>query len=195
MGTRERRRIMNGKILIIKHASNEGPGHIRTFFEGQGWPIELVDFSNGDVLPNNLDGVAAVVLLGGPMNVYEEKEYPFLKKEDNFIGRLIIEEIPFIGICLGAQLLAKACQGRVFKSNTAEIGWYTVNLTKEGRHDTLFYGLSAGLTVFQWHERIHSKFQKEVRCSFGAEHAGTRLSKWVIMHMVCNSILKQHLIW
>jgi GMP synthase-like glutamine amidotransferase len=152
MGTRERRRIMNGKILIIKHASNEGPGHIRTFFEGQGWPIELVDFSNGDVLPNNLDGVAAVVLLGGPMNVYEEKEYPFLKKEDNFIGRLIIEEIPFIGICLGAQLLAKACQGRVFKSNTAEIGWYTVNLTKEGRHDTLFYGLSAGLTVFQWHE-------------------------------------------
>jgi len=142
---------MNNKILIIKHASNEGPGHIRTFFEGQGWPIELIDLSNGDVLPNNVDDIAAVVLLGGPMNVYEEKDYPFLKKEDDFIGRLIIEEIPLIGICLGAQLLAKACQGRVFKSNSAEIGLYTVNVTKEGRHDTLFYGLSARLTVFQWH--------------------------------------------
>jgi GMP synthase (glutamine-hydrolysing) len=152
MENRKRRWIMNGKILVIKHVSNEGPGFIKTFFEGQGWPLELVDFSNGDVLPGNLDDIAAVVLLGGPMNVYEEREYPFLKKEDDFIARLIIKEIPFLGICLGAQLLAKACQGRVFKSNTEETGWYTVNVTKEGMHDTLFNGLSASLTVFQWHE-------------------------------------------
>jgi GMP synthase-like glutamine amidotransferase len=151
METRERRRAMNGKILIIKHVSNEGPGFIGTYFENQGWPLEFVDFSNGDVLPNTLEGIAAVVMLGGPMNVYEEGEYSFLKKEDDFITRLIIEEIPFFGICLGAQLLAKACQGRVLKSNTEEIGWYAVNVTKEGRQDTLFYGLPANLSVFQWH--------------------------------------------
>jgi GMP synthase-like glutamine amidotransferase len=143
---------MNGKILIIKHVGNEGPGLVRTYFESQGWPLEIVDFSNGDGLPSNLDDIAAVVMLGGPMNVYEEEKYPFLKNEDDFISRLIIEDIPFFGICLGAQLLAKACQGRVLKVNAGEIGWYTVNMTKEGRQDTLFYGLPARLTVFQWHE-------------------------------------------
>jgi GMP synthase (glutamine-hydrolysing) len=142
---------MDGKILIINHVSNEGPGLIRTFFEGQGWPVELIDFSNGDVLPNKLHGISAVVMLGGPMNVYEEEKYPFLKKEDDFIARLIVEEMPFLGICLGAQLLAKACQGRVLESKTKEIGWYTVNVTREGRQDSLFSGLPAHLTVFQWH--------------------------------------------
>jgi GMP synthase (glutamine-hydrolysing) len=142
---------MDDKILIIKHVSNEGPGLIKTFFENQGWSVELVDFSGGDVLPGDLNGIAAVVILGGPMNVYEEEKYPFLKKEDDFISRLLVEEIPFLGICLGAQLLSKACQGRVFKSDTEEIGWYTVNVTREGRRDILFYGLPARLTVFQWH--------------------------------------------
>jgi GMP synthase-like glutamine amidotransferase len=142
---------MNGKILVIKHVDNEGPGLIRTYFDGQGWPMELVDFSNGDELPNDFGGIAAVVMLGGPMNVYEEEKYSFLKKEDSFLTRLIIEEIPFLGICLGAQLLSKACQGKVFKSHSEEIGWYTVNITGEGKQDTLFCGLPTNLTVFQWH--------------------------------------------
>lgn len=142
---------MNGRILVVKHVNNEGPGLIQTFFESHGWPMELVDFTNGDALPNNLGGIAAVVMLGGPMNVYEEEKFPFLKKEDGFITRLIIEEIPFLGICLGAQLLSKACQGKVFKSHAEEIGWYTVNITREGKQDTLFYGLPTQLTVFQWH--------------------------------------------
>ncbi len=143
---------MNGRILIVKHVSNEGPGLLRNYFEDRGWPMEIIDLSNGDVLPGSLDDIAAVVMLGGPMNVYEEEKYLFLKKEDDFISRLIIEDIPFLGVCLGAQLLAKACQGMVLKANTKEIGWYTVNLTKEGRKDTLFYGLPASLAVFQWHE-------------------------------------------
>lgn len=143
---------MDGKILVVKHVRNEGPGLVRTFFEGQGWPLEIVDLSTGDGLPNNLNDIAAVVLLGGPMNVYEEEEYPFLKKEDDFISRLIVEDIPFLGVCLGAQLLAKACQGNVMKADTREIGWYTVNVTKEGRQEPLFSGLPPSLTVFQWHE-------------------------------------------
>ena len=142
---------MNGKVLIVKHISNEGPGLIKTFFDEQGWPVELIDFSVGGVLPRNLDGIAAVVMLGGPMNVYEEKEYPFLKNEDDFITKLLVEDIPFLGICLGAQLLAKSCQGSVFKSDVEEIGWYTVNITREGRQDPLFFGLQSPLTVFQWH--------------------------------------------
>jgi GMP synthase (glutamine-hydrolysing) len=91
-------------------------------------------------------------MLGGPMNVYEEDKYSFLKKEDDFISRLIVEEIPFLGICLGAQLLAKACQARVRKAEVAEIGWSQVDLTREGRRDPLFLGATRCLNVFQWHE-------------------------------------------
>lgn len=143
---------MDGKILIVKHVSNEGPGLAKSFFENQGWPLEIVDLSTGAGLPSNLSDIAAVILLGGPMNVYEEEEYPFLKKEDDFISRLIVEDIPFLGVCLGAQLLAKACQGRVLRADTREVGWFTVNVTKEGRQDALFSGLPGSLTVFQWHE-------------------------------------------
>jgi GMP synthase-like glutamine amidotransferase len=142
---------MNGKILVIKHVGNEGPGLIQTHFESQRWPVELKNLGHGDALPGSLDAIAAVIMLGGPMNVYEEEKYSFLKKEDEFITRLIIEEIPFLGICLGAQLLSKACQGMVVRMPSEEIGWYKVNITIEGRQDTLFHGLPAHLTVFQWH--------------------------------------------
>lgn len=142
---------MNDKVLIVKHVNNEGPGLIQSFFDEQGWPVEIIDLSDGGVLPRSLDGIAAVVILGGPMNVYEEKKYPFLKNEDDFITKLLVEDTPFLGICLGAQLLAKACQGSVFKSDVEEIGWYQVSITREGRQDLLFYGVQSPLTVFQWH--------------------------------------------
>lgn len=143
---------MEGKIIVIQHVCNEGPGLIRTFFENVGWPMEVIDLSKGDMLPHSLESIAAVVMLGGPMNACEENEYPFLKKEDDFISRLIVEEIPFLGVCLGAQLLAKACQGRIVKARAGEVGWFTVSLTREGIRDSLFCGLPPCLTVFQWHE-------------------------------------------
>ncbi len=86
------------------------------------------------------------------MNVYEEEAYPFLKKEDVFIKEVLREEIPFLGICLGAQLLAKACGARVMKAAQKEVGWYTVDLTKQARQDRLFRRVESPLTVFQWHE-------------------------------------------
>ncbi len=85
------------------------------------------------------------------MNVYQEKEYPFLKKEDLFIRGVLREEVPFLGICLGSQLLAKACGAAVTKSPEKEIGWYDVQLTGEGQEDDLFRGLGQTLSVLQWH--------------------------------------------
>ncbi len=99
----------------------------------------------------DLDSAAGIVMLGGPMNVYQEEEYPFLKKEDLFIKGVLREEIPFLGICLGSQLLAKACGAAVTKSPEKEIGWYDVQLTEEGQQDELFHGLGQTLSVFQWH--------------------------------------------
>lgn len=139
-------------ILIIKHISIEGPGIIGEFFKNPAWKVETIELDKGDKLPEALSEIEATIILGGPMNVYEERKFPFLKDEDIFLKKAIKEEIPVLGICLGAQLLAKACGAKVKKAEQEEIGWYKVNLTKEGMKDLLFEGLNQELDVFQWHE-------------------------------------------
>ena len=143
---------MEGNIVVVKHVEKEGPGLIERFFRADGWNLKTIELARGEKLPETLEDTAAVIMLGGPMNVYEEKAYPFLKDEDNFIRRVLIEEIPYLGICLGGQLLSKACDSRVGKSPVKEVGWYTVELTKESRKDLLFTGLPRTFKVFQWHE-------------------------------------------
>ena len=143
---------MDKAVLIIKHVEQEGPGMLGRSFEEAGWQLVTVELGKGESLPDRLDSFAAVVVLGGPMNVYEEEAYPFLKKEDVFIREVLREEIPFLGICLGAQLLAKACGARVMKAAQKEVGWYAVDLTKQARQDRLFRRIESPLTVFQWHE-------------------------------------------
>jgi GMP synthase-like glutamine amidotransferase len=103
-------------------------------------------------LPGDLSEIEGVVSLGGPMNVYEEKEFPFLKEEDIFIKEAVKKEIPFLGICLGSQLIAKACGARVRKSPVKEVGWFKVALEPTVEDDPLFEGLAGSLEVFQWHE-------------------------------------------
>jgi GMP synthase-like glutamine amidotransferase len=86
------------------------------------------------------------------MNVYEEDRYPFLRKEDLFIKEAIQRGKFILGICLGAQLIAKALGAKVSKAPVKEIGWYDVSLTRVGSRDPLFSNLPKRFPVFQWHE-------------------------------------------
>ena len=138
-------------ILIIKHIACEGPGTMEEFFRLREFRLKTVDLSQGDSLPGDLSGIEAIVSMGGPMNVYEEEKYPFLKVEDLFIKRVLKKEIPFLGICLGSQLLAKAAGARVTQAAKKEIGWFKVRLTSQGQKDPLFEGAKKEFTVFQWH--------------------------------------------
>jgi len=139
-------------ILFIKHVPIEGPGMLGCFFEEKDYEIEILELSKGDNLPEEMGDIEAVVTLGGPMNVYEEKKYSFLKAEDIFIKRILCKNIPFLGVCLGAQLLAKAAGASVKKASRKEIGFYEVDKTREGRNSVLFEGLPDKFQVFQWHE-------------------------------------------
>jgi GMP synthase (glutamine-hydrolysing) len=143
---------MDRRILIVKHVTQEGAGVIEEFFRSDGWELAIVELGNGEKLPESPDEFAAMIVLGGPMNVYEVGPYPFLEEEEHLLRKALIAEIPVLGICLGAQLLAKTCGAKVKKASHAEIGWHTAGVTEEGRKDTLFRGLSRQLHVFQWHE-------------------------------------------
>lgn len=143
---------MEEKILIIKHTEKEGPGLIQNFFSDNGWRSETIELSNGDSLPKNPEEYAALIILGGPMNVYEVDSYPFLSEEEVFIKKALLHETPMLGICLGAQMIAKTCGAKVLKAQEKEIGWYEVEPTKEGKKDLLFRDSKKPLLVFQWHE-------------------------------------------
>ena len=139
-------------ILFVKHIDIEGPETLKEFFEEKGFETRTVGLHDGDVLPEDVSNMEAIVSLGGPMNVYDEEQYPFLKEEHVFLKKVVAEEIPFIGLCLGSQLLAKVCGAKVRRSPEKEIGFYPVRLTQEGKKDSLFDGLADLWDVFQWHE-------------------------------------------
>jgi len=138
-------------FLIIKHINIEGPGTLGDFLKVQGEPFRIVELGAGGNLPADPSAYKAVIVLGGPMNVDEEDKYPFLKPENEFIQKVLKEEIPYLGICLGSQLLAKAAGARVVRSPVKEIGWYQVQLTTEGKKDPLFNGFKENEPVYQWH--------------------------------------------
>lgn len=140
-------------VLIIKHIDIEGPGTLEDFFKQNNWQIKVVDLGNNDSLPP-LRECEAVISLGGPMNVYETDKYPFLKTEEDFLRAALKQEKPILGICLGAQMLAKTCGAKVKKAKQKEIGWYEVDLNDVAKTDILFQGIEDNLTVFQWHEDV-----------------------------------------
>ena len=138
-------------VLIIKHVDIEGPGLIESCLKQRAIPYRIICLETGEPLPGP-GGFTHIVLLGGPMNVYEDDRYPFLKKEDLFIKEAIQRGKHILGICLGAQLIAKALGARVTKSPVKETGWSKVSLTEEGSKDRLFVALPKAFPVFQWHE-------------------------------------------
>jgi GMP synthase-like glutamine amidotransferase len=140
------------RIVVIMHVESEGPGSLGTFLESAGAEIHTVRLYAGDSLPSDYTALDAVISMGGPMNVYEEERYPFLKAETAFLKQAVEADVPALGICLGAQMIAKAAGARVTKSPKKEVGWGIVALTDRGKEVDAFRGLPDTIEVLQWHE-------------------------------------------
>jgi GMP synthase (glutamine-hydrolysing) len=138
------------RVIVILHVESEGPGSLGTFLESVGADVRIVRLHDGDRLPE-LGAFDAAVSMGGPMNVYEEDKFPFLKDETLFLEKAINTDVPVLGICLGAQMIAKAAGARVTRSPKEEVGWGAISLTESGKRDPLFKGLPDKLDVLQWH--------------------------------------------
>ena len=140
------------KALIITHVNSEGPGTLGDFLISQNIDIERVNFSQGEVLPKDPLEYDIIITMGGPMSIHDEDRYPFLSEEVRFLRKAIEGNVPLLGICLGAQLIARSCGAWVGKAEKQELGWKDVFITEAGKKDMLFQGISNVMRVFQWHE-------------------------------------------
>jgi GMP synthase (glutamine-hydrolysing) len=138
-------------IAILKHIEIEGPGLFGGYLKQAGFKTKIIELSKKQALPE-INECRAILVMGGPMNVYDSRKYPFLLQEEDFLKQALARNIPVLGICLGAQILAKISGARVYKAAEKEIGWHQISLTEQGEADPLFLGLSRRFFVFQWHE-------------------------------------------
>jgi GMP synthase-like glutamine amidotransferase len=128
-------------------------------FEGvvqeRGHRLEEWSLAWNRPLPRPLDDYGAVLVFGGAMHADQESNHPWLREENLFLQRLLDRHVPVLGVCLGAQLLAKAAHAEVAPAREPEIGWFEVELTGEAEDDPLFAELPARFQAFQWHYYEH----------------------------------------
>lgn len=117
-----------------------------------GFRIRYVNFGREPEQRPELDRYAAIVVLGGPMNADQIDLHPNLATEVEILREAIERNMSVLGICLGAQLLAKALGGSVARNPVREVGWYDVELTDAGRDDPVLSTFAPRQQVFQWHE-------------------------------------------
>jgi GMP synthase-like glutamine amidotransferase len=136
------------KILAVQNIACETLGTLEQMFRSDGFEIEKVN-AQSDPLPASSKGYGAIIVLGGPMAVYDN--LPYLQREQDLIRDAIKSDVPVLGVCLGSQLIAQAAGGRVYKGRKKEIGWHSVYVTPASSND-IFRGVTdKTIRVFQWH--------------------------------------------
>jgi GMP synthase (glutamine-hydrolysing) len=139
------------KLLVVQHVAFEILGTLNPLLKSAGFRIRYVNFGRHPEAQPSLDRYHGLVVLGGPMNADQFDRFPHLETEVRLIEKAIDRELPVLGICLGAQLIARALGAEVKRNRQKEIGWYDVSLTDEGTHDPLFGHFEPTERIFQWH--------------------------------------------
>jgi GMP synthase (glutamine-hydrolysing) len=152
-------------LYIIQNDPEVPPGIMASELERRGVDCTVLHPYLGDALPA-FSEIAAVIVLGGAMGANDDSEHPFLSELKDFIRGVVECGIPFLGICLGGQLLAAALGAEVASNTFPEQGTYSVMLTEEGSGDRLFDGISPAFITFQWHNDSFSIPKGCVRLAF-----------------------------
>ena len=138
------------RLHALQHVPFEGLGTIANWVLEQGHQLTSTQFYKAGTLPSMQD-FDGLIIMGGPMNIYEDNSYPWLAAERRFIKEAVDAGKSAVGICLGAQLLADALGSPVFAGKEKEIGWWPISLTEDGKKSQLCSGLPPAATVFHWH--------------------------------------------
>ena len=137
------------EVYAFRHVGFEHLGLIAPALQSRGLAVQYVDMFDGAPPPERIGDAAGLIFMGGPMSANDD--LPYLRAELALIEQAAQAGTPVLGVCLGAQLIAKALGARVYRNPVKEIGWFPVWWTPAAASDPLFTGLSAPETVFHWH--------------------------------------------
>ena len=169
------------KLLVCQHVPYEPLGTLDPKLRESGFRLRYVNFGRDPHAQPNLDGYDGLVVLGGPMNVDEVERHPHLATEVDLLTRAMDRNLPVLGICLGAQLIAKALGAGVRPAEQKEIGWHDVALTEAGKADPLLGHLDERHRLFQWHRDVFDlppgavHLATSERCAYQAFRIGTNV--------------------
>ena len=140
------------KILVLQHIAIEDPGYIKDLMEADGWHLTRIELDEGETIPEDLSSFDAMLCMGGPMDTWMEAEHPWLIEEKKRIREWVVDMgKPFLGFCLGCQLLGEILGGKVVASDPAEIGVLDIEMTADSKQDNLFAGYPEVFKALQWH--------------------------------------------
>ncbi|CAN5737480.1 type 1 glutamine amidotransferase [soil metagenome] len=138
-------------VLFLSHQASAGPGILADALESAGVPFAVA--RTWELAPPpSLDGVSALVVLGGEQNADDTSSHPYLATNRAILGEAVARDIPVLGVCLGAQILARALGGRVTPAAVRDIGWQPIEVLPEGRMDPVAGAFASCERLFQWHE-------------------------------------------
>lgn len=137
------------RVLAVQNCWDDPPGYLGEILQEHDIACEVVKAEEA-AIPDPI-AYDALIILGGPQHAGDEEGHPYLTQEKRLLRAVVEQDIPFLGICLGGQLLARALGAPVTRHHMIEIGFDDVQFTAEGKIDPLFQGLPGHQLVFQWH--------------------------------------------
>ena len=140
------------EVIVLQHIKIEDPGYIKDLMLLDDVNLTTIELDEGEKIPNDLNKFDAMFCMGGPMDTYMENKYPWLIEEKKKIKNFVVElKKPYLGFCLGCQLLGEVVGGNVIKSKKPEIGMLNVSFLKEKNNDILFSSFPDKVKALQWH--------------------------------------------
>jgi GMP synthase-like glutamine amidotransferase len=138
------------KIHILQHVPFEGPGNIEKWAKKWDHDVYIHNIRHEEYFPK-IEEVDLLIIMGGPMSVNDSAKFNWLKNEINYVNEYLSKGKFALGICLGAQILAKSLGAEVKRAKKTEIGWFEIRKTHEGRLCKYFAGLPEKMITFHWH--------------------------------------------
>ncbi len=163
------------KILVLQHIKIEDPGYIKDLMIKDGVELTTIELDEGEKIPNDLSKFDAMFCMGGPMDTWMEKKHPWLVDEKKAIKEFVINlQKPYLGFCLGCQLLGEVVGGKVVKSKPSEIGILEIDFIKSKNNDLLFSSFPDKIKSLQWHSYEVVDLEKKKDVTLIASSAVTK---------------------
>ena len=152
---------MSKNIIILQHIPIETPGYILDLMKKDNFNLTTIELDQDEKIPNDLSFFDAMFCMGGPMDTWMEEEYPWLIEEKNKIKEYVLNhKKPYLGFCLGCQLLGEVLGGKVVKSDPPEIGIMDINMKEDRNTDKLFSQYPSKIKALQWHSYEVTELEK-----------------------------------